>query len=150
MCFGALIDLSFDSFVLVRFSDSRRCAQRHSAQNSHHCENWQIIFSFFSFWLCSLSSRKMFFLNSWTRNSRSSTVACLLCNVVNRDDCGVMWPEAFDDGRLGFICATEMWQEWEVRLENTNQLTLINKTFFLAIFFGLADSRSKCKIKLNV
>ena len=49
----------------------------------------------------------------------------------------MMWTEAFGEERLGFICATEMWQEREVRLENTNQLTLINKTFFFGRFFWI-------------
>lgn len=85
--------------------------------------------SFFSFCFFSLSSsRKLFFFS--TREPETHGQARWLA-------CCVMWTEAFGEERLGFICATEMWQEREVRLENTNQLTLINKTFFfLADFFG--------------
>ena len=85
--------------------------------------------SFFSFCFFSLSSsRKLFFFS--TREPETHGQARWLA-------CCVMWTEAFGEERLGFICATEMWQEREVRLENTNQLTLINKTFFFGRFFWI-------------
>ena len=91
--------------------------------------------SFFSFCFFSLSSsRKLFFFS--TREPETHGQARWLA-------CCVMWTEAFGEERLGFICATEMWQEREVRLENTNQLTLINKTFFFwQIFLDLFKSKA--------
>ena len=131
-CFGALIDLSFDSFVLVRFSDAAVVPSGTRHKNFAIAKTEK---SFFSFCFFSLSSsRKLYFFS--TREPETHGQARWLA-------CCVMWTEAFGEERLGFICATEMWQEREVRLENTNQLTLINKTFFFwQIFLDLFKSKA--------